>query len=306
MKILIWVPEHIGDFIESLPAVEDLRKNFPNSKLDLIINQENKEIAERLNIFNEINIYKNTLSNRTYSKIVALKNLIFGIFSLIKFSKEVNTKKYDLIFISSTRKVSKIISLFLNGKKIIGTSCSNLKEKQSNRLEKSLKEKGIKIYGKFPKINLNLENKIISEKYTFSKEKNIVVVHALSPLKEKNWPIENYVKIIKKNPNKLFIFIGTKKEQKEIEKICTEKNSMNLCGKLTTLETCALIKKAKLFLGVDSGPMHIAEFLGTPVIALFGFTNEKIWGPEKNDKNKIIKRENIKDIGVEEVLREIC
>ena len=53
----------------------------------------------------------------------------------------------------------------------------------------------------------------------------------------------------------------------------------DLSGQLTLREMAALSARARLFLGVDSAPMHIAAAMGTPVVALFGPSGEKEWGP---------------------------
>jgi heptosyltransferase-3 len=49
--------------------------------------------------------------------------------------------------------------------------------------------------------------------------------------------------------------------------------ALNLCGKLTPRETAALMEKALLFIGHDSGPMHLAAAVGTTCIAIFGARN---------------------------------
>jgi heptosyltransferase-3 len=54
---------------------------------------------------------------------------------------------------------------------------------------------------------------------------------------------------------------------------------INLAGKLSLKGLAALTAKAKLFVGVDSAPMHVACAMGTPVVALFGPSGEKEWGP---------------------------
>jgi heptosyltransferase III len=50
-------------------------------------------------------------------------------------------------------------------------------------------------------------------------------------------------------------------------------------GKLSLLELCALTMRARLFIGVDSAPMHIAAAVRTPAVALFGPSDEVEWGP---------------------------
>lgn len=54
---------------------------------------------------------------------------------------------------------------------------------------------------------------------------------------------------------------------------------VDLSGALTLREMGALAARARLFLGVDSAPMHIAAAMGTPVVALFGPSGEREWGP---------------------------
>jgi len=53
----------------------------------------------------------------------------------------------------------------------------------------------------------------------------------------------------------------------------------DLSGVLTLRELGALSARARLFFGVDSAPMHIAAAMGTPVVALFGPSGEREWGP---------------------------
>ena len=56
---------------------------------------------------------------------------------------------------------------------------------------------------------------------------------------------------------------------------------VDLSGQLTLRELGALAGRARLFFGVDSAPMHIAAAMGTPVVALFGPSGDKEWGPWK-------------------------
>jgi heptosyltransferase-3 len=54
---------------------------------------------------------------------------------------------------------------------------------------------------------------------------------------------------------------------------------VDLSGALSLPELAALIGRARLFVGVDSAPMHIAAAMGTPVVALFGPSGDAEWGP---------------------------
>ena len=55
--------------------------------------------------------------------------------------------------------------------------------------------------------------------------------------------------------------------------------AIDLAGALTLPELAALTGAARLFIGVDTAPMHIAAAMGTPVVALFGPSGEVEWGP---------------------------
>lgn len=54
---------------------------------------------------------------------------------------------------------------------------------------------------------------------------------------------------------------------------------IDLSGQLSLKELAALTSRAKLFVGVDSAPMHIAAAMGTPTVAIFGPSGDREWGP---------------------------
>ena len=63
---------------------------------------------------------------------------------------------------------------------------------------------------------------------------------------------------------------------------------LNLCGQLTPRETAAALSDAELFLGPDSGPMHLAAAMGVPcAIAFAARTKPGIWFPA-GDRNRIV------------------
>ena len=54
---------------------------------------------------------------------------------------------------------------------------------------------------------------------------------------------------------------------------------VDLAGQLTLPELSALIAAARLFIGCDTAPMHLASAAGTPIVAWFGPSDERVWGP---------------------------
>jgi len=54
---------------------------------------------------------------------------------------------------------------------------------------------------------------------------------------------------------------------------------LNLAGRTTLRELCALLKLCRVLLTNDTGPMHVAAAVGTPVVAIFGSTSPELTGP---------------------------
>ncbi|MBS1207645.1 MAG: lipopolysaccharide heptosyltransferase [Proteobacteria bacterium] len=71
------------------------------------------------------------------------------------------------------------------------------------------------------------------------------------------------------------------REQAMVEAIINEAGVpvVNLAGQFNLRQLAALTARAKLFVGVDSAPMHIAAAVGTPCVALFGPSGDREWGP---------------------------
>ena len=59
----------------------------------------------------------------------------------------------------------------------------------------------------------------------------------------------------------------------------TRARLVDVTGQLTLQQLAALTASARVFVGVDSAPMHIAAAMGTPTLALFGPSGEHEWGP---------------------------
>lgn len=112
----------------------------------------------------------------------------------------------------------------------------------------------------------------------------------------KNWPMENWPLFLKAVPPYLHIFlIGDENETAYGEAILKEGlgNVHNLIGETSLLDLAYLIKHAALYIGLDSGSMHLAAMLGTPTFTIWGPTDPKTLGYEviNNQKHRDVSNE---------------
>ena len=80
--------------------------------------------------------------------------------------------------------------------------------------------------------------------------------------------------------------------------------ALNLCGGPTPREVAALLGHAHLFIGHDSGPLHLAQSMGTPTLGLFGAYNKpKEWHPIGAHVQIIHELRGMEAISVDQVLQ---
>jgi heptosyltransferase-2 len=115
----------------------------------------------------------------------------------------------------------------------------------------------------------------------------------------KRWPEERFIEAairIQKQTRCRWLIFGLKTEREPAMRIAAniyratedlfgpdevEKNPhvLNLAGKTNLVELCAALKFCRVLLTNDSGPMHVAAALGTPVVVPFGSTSPELTGP---------------------------
>ena len=80
---------------------------------------------------------------------------------------------------------------------------------------------------------------------------------------------------------------------------------VDACGRLSPRESAAAMSGAALFIGHDSGPMHLAATVGVPCVGLFGGYNQPVvWHPHGKQHRVIHRMSGVQDISVNEVLTE--
>lgn len=88
------------------------------------------------------------------------------------------------------------------------------------------------------------------------------------------------------DPDVRVVYFGDQAGAPLVNKICSgfDDRVINLAGKTSLRELVALIAACNVFLTNDSGPMHIAAAVGTPLVALFGSTNATKTGPKPSGR----------------------
>lgn len=110
-----------------------------------------------------------------------------------------------------------------------------------------------------------------------------VHIHPASRWRFKCWPAERNAELIDRlaADGLQVVVTSAPDELPFVDEILGKVSSapVNLAGQLSIKELGALSARARLFVGVDSMPMHLAAAMGVPCVALFGPTGESVWAP---------------------------
>lgn len=116
-------------------------------------------------------------------------------------------------------------------------------------------------------------------------DRPFVVVHPTSRWLFKCWRDEAVARVVDHlERNSVRVVLTSGPDPRETEKLSSivalcRSNPLVLSGRLTLKQLAALLRRSTLFFGVDTAPMHMAAALGKPVLALFGPSDSKVWGP---------------------------
>ena len=183
-----------------------------------------------------------------------------------------------------------IISRLIRKKKILRIGKANPNAHRVESLCKLINVKKV-IAPRIPNSNIAKKKalKIISDKKLFLP---ILAIAPVTNWQRKNWPIENFISLInnliKKSKNKdsfkSIIILGSEKEKDQCDYLLDKINNINiknLCGYCDISTVYALLKYCKLFVGNDSGLMHLSAAANTNTLGLFGPSKEinyRPWG----------------------------
>ena len=115
-------------------------------------------------------------------------------------------------------------------------------------------------------------------------ERPFIVINPFTTWESKNWFLERYVELAKRLQKELnydIIFTGSPGDREEIQEALKDNPAgiYNLAGKTNLRELAELYRRAVLYIGGDTGPMHLAVAVGLPVVAIMGPTDPGKFGP---------------------------
>ncbi len=301
-NILIIKLSSIGDCLLATPAIESIRKGYPDSFITWLIEDKSKDIA---------------LLNPNVDEVIVIDKKNFKIRDYLSLIKRLRIRRYDLsIDLQGVDRTS--VFAFLSGAKIRYAEeyadLGFLNNKKIIRRGRPL-EHAVNFYQflaengggkKIPDVSLTLITSDEDKKFAgdflrknFGNLDNIFVgINPTGAWKTKRWPIKYFIElstrlILSFNAN-IVIFGGKGDEYfaQEILKEVGEGKIKSAISKTSLKQAKELLGKMDYFVTPDSGLMHIASSIeGLKTIALFGSTDPKLTGPV--GKNNVILRDNL-------------
>jgi lipopolysaccharide heptosyltransferase I len=136
----------------------------------------------------------------------------------------------------------------------------------------------------FPLPRNEADDDIVEEKLAALGVSEFIIVNPGGGWKAKRWPPKNYSELIRKLEHEIpyeILLTGSPAEESLIEEILDGAGSARAHYFSSTLvQFSALAKRAKLFIGGDTGPLHLAAAAGTPIVAIYSSDPRNT--PERN------------------------
>ena len=295
-RIVIIRTDKIGDLVLSTPAIKAVRGAYPDSHIAAIVRPYAHEIIKGSPYLDEIITYDKTKNEK-------------GILSDIKFILSLRKKKFDLALVLHPKNRTHIIT-FLSGiperigydkklgilltKRIPHLKHYGLKHEIDYTLDilhyVGIKPEEKKLYVAIDKYADKKIDGIFSENHV-SRNDAVIAVHPGASCRSKRWRAEHFAKtadsLALAYNAKIVIIAGPKDKGygDEVAELMKAK-SINLSGKTAVADLASVLKRCRLFISNDSGPVHIACAVGTPVISIFGRSDRGLsprrWKPVGN------------------------
>lgn len=293
-SILLFKLRYIGDVLMTTPAIRLLRKSYPDAHITMVVNKGTEDVIRYNPHINRIL----TIDRNIVKGASLYKRLTHDL----SFLRKMRETQYDVSIDFASGDRATFLSLLCGVPYRVGFS-------SREGWRRILLNRTVDIPGSVHTVKRNLlvleealglkTEDTDMELYTDKADdehisqwlkkhnldnKRIVVINPGGRYWFKRWEAGKWVALIDLIQGELgvpVVITGAGKELEDVRTIMSgiKTQAHSIAGQTTVLELAALLKRAALYIGNDSGPMHIAAASGTPVIALHGPTDPTVWGP---------------------------
>ncbi|MCX6958190.1 MAG: putative lipopolysaccharide heptosyltransferase III [Verrucomicrobiae bacterium] len=297
MNILLIKLRHHGDVLLTTPVARALKEKFSTSQIDLLVYEGTEPLVKNNPDFRHIWSWNRDLRGRK------------SILSHLRVFFQMRRQRYDWVLHLSDQMQGALMAKLLARQGSIGIdyprrqdifwkSCfTHLVPLFSSNTHHTVEQNlavlaplGIKPAGDETCCRLEIadDDRSVVQKYLQQHhiEKPYLVVHPAARWVFKCWEDDRFAEVIQHFATQGWPIILTSSPEKEevalvdaILKKVTAPQIISLAGQLTLGELAALIEGSRLFLGVDSVPMHMAAALKKDTVALFGPSKVNEWHP---------------------------
>ena len=296
-KILIVQTAFIGDVVLTLPLVQVLKRQFPNSAIDMVVSPRASGLLENHPDIRKVHIYDKRGSDS-------------GIVGILAMMQRIRHERYDLAIVPHRSfrsallvwlsRIPRRVSFNRSAGWFLYTSTVSY-ERSLHEVERNLrllKAIGVTWRGReLPDLYPDEEDRVRVGKLLVEHEignaERLVAVAPGSAWNTKRWPKERYVRLIQLliHEDYEIVLVGGQEDAGLCEEIVRDvrmKEVYSAAGKLTLLQSAELLRRAKVLITNDTAPMHIAVAMRTPVIAIFGPTVPEFGFAPYGDHDRIV------------------
>lgn len=323
MKVAIVKLSALGDIVHAMVALQFIKVADPSIEIDWIVEEGFAGVLENNPDINQI----------LTVNLKALKSNKASIFQQIKSIRRYALTHYDLVIDAQGLIKSAVIAKLL-GKRVAGFDVKSIREKSASwfydvKFDCSYDTNAVvrnafilssplgisitdeQILNKRPCLFFNDDAQIDS--FLQKDKKNIVLVIG-SSWDSKNYPADKFVKIASALQQNCLVVWGSEQEKEKAVWMSSQADTIQVMPRLDFNSLKALIAKADLLIGNDTGPTHMAWALNKPSITIFGPTpirmayqtavNKVVKSPSLVNPYKLNKQDySIKDIDENEIIK---
>lgn len=311
-NILVIRNDRFGEFLLNIPALRALRETFCSAKIIAVVDDELQELTEYIPYIDEVMLWHRgrhfLLEKLSMLGILRKKNIDMAVtFNPSQDFNLITALCGIPIRVGYDRKWGFLLSHKIKDEKHLAKK----HEVEYNLDLASLvgartEDKALSL------VISNDYTEMVIRKFNLSDYSNLVAVHPWTSDRIKQWPVNNFRELTQRLVEELgykVLIIGGNQEVNAIAHFNNIGDKViNLCGKTTLKELAALLKSVKLLISGDSGPMHLACCVGTPVVAIFRndmpAKGPQRWGPW-GEGHVVIAKNKLEDITVDEVFTKI-